>query len=188
MNEFNDILDLSVPNHISDRDIYREVIYVNHHETEYDLIEDILEYFEFFGVIYDLRIIMLDHFNKFTIYLKRTNFNRWKEIESIIARYPYESSVYADNVIKDRWIEAETSIIGSIYDTFYTTSLIADRWYEAEPYIMLRDPTSIFRYAMNIIHGKWKEAEPLLYKDKDTFHNYQIILSNPPPILSRSKI
>ena len=72
---------------------------------------------------------------------------------------PFWLYMYARDIIKDRWLEAEEYIKKDPeYAHFYAKNVIKGRWPEAEEYIK-KDSRWACRYAENIIKGRWKEAE-----------------------------
>ena len=88
--------------------------------------------------------------------------------EEIIKVNPEYACWYAENIIKDRWKEAEPYIIKNpewIYE--YCLNVIKGRWPEAEPYIM-KDYWAICKYAVYIIKGRWPEAEEILLNISNT--------------------
>ena len=57
------------------------------------------------------------------------------------------------------------------YACWYAENIIKDRWKEAEPYI-IKNPEWIYEYCLNVIKGRWPEAEPYIMKDLDIMAKY----------------
>lgn len=83
---------------------------------------------------------------------------------------PTALHMYARDIMKSRWIEAETIILKSPETTFYYVTDVYNyglpvyqrqRWIECEPTI-LRNPWFSYLYAKDIIKGRWEEAEAVL--------------------------
>ena len=100
-----------------------------------------------------------------------------KELELIIIKDPSYACLYAQYVIKGRWIEAENIIATSAeWAFYYSYNVIGGRWgtsrakTEAEESIK-KDPLYAYRYAKNIIKGRWTEAEKSIAEcaNDDTF-------------------
>jgi len=78
---------------------------------------------------------------------------------------PWQAYYYARDVIKDRWPEAEPTIMQHPgWACAYARDVIGDRWPEAEPIIM-RDPQWACYYARDV-KGRWPEAEPTIKKSR----------------------
>jgi mono/diheme cytochrome c family protein len=93
--------------------------------------------------------------------------DRWVEAEPLIMKDPEWAYSYARNVIEGRWAEAEPYIMKDPYWAFhYARDVIQGRWVEAEPYIM-KNPQVAYWYAMGVIRGRWAEAEPYIMKDPE---------------------
>jgi hypothetical protein len=101
------------------------------------------------------------------------------------SRKAYE---YAFNVIKGRWIEAESYIIRDPkWAYFYALNVIKSRWPEAELYVM-KNPQYAYYYARDIIKSQWLEAEPYIivseeygkyYFNLKSTNKKELIESNP---------
>ena len=80
---------------------------------------------------------------------------------------------HAFEVIKDRWPEAEPTIMqdpgGACY---YAEYVIGGRWPEAEPYI-IEDPVWACYYAKYTIKGRWPEAEPTIRENEREWRVYR---------------
>lgn len=82
---------------------------------------------------------------------------RWPEAEKFIVNEPAIAYLYAMNVIRGRWPEAEPIIMkNSWYAYEYAKAVIKGRWPEAEPYI-IKTGNAIL-YAKDVIKGDWPEA------------------------------
>jgi len=85
---------------------------------------------------------------------------------------PYDAMVYAKNVIKGRWPEAEPYIMKNASAAVaYARYVIKGRWPEAEPYIMKNvvdvSAYAAYTYAKDVIKGRWPEAEPIIMKSPE---------------------
>lgn len=90
---------------------------------------------------------------------------RWKEAEPIISKDGYLSTVYAIEVLKDRFPLGEYSIIhksGYSNIMYYFKQCVKKRWKEAEPKLA-EDLNSAYEYAV-IIQDRFKLAEPIFKK------------------------
>ena len=86
-------------------------------------------------------------------------------IMHILIRSPYCAFCYATDVIKGRFIEAESNIMKDPkLASAYARYVIMGRWPEAESVIM-QNPNAAFNYAKHIINGRWIEAEKYIMKD-----------------------
>ncbi len=99
------------------------------------------------------------------VYARDVIKGRWKEAEEYIKTDPYWAFRYARDVIKGRWKEAEEYIKTNPQSAyFYARDVIKGRWPEAEDYIK-KDPYYAYHYAKNVIKGRWPEAEEYIKKD-----------------------
>jgi hypothetical protein len=90
---------------------------------------------------------------------------RWPEAEPIIMKNPYYSYSYANEVLKKRWPEAERVIKQAPQSVIlYARDVIKGRWPEAEPTIM-KNPYYSYSYANEVLKKRWPEAEPAIMKD-----------------------
>lgn len=97
---------------------------------------------------------------------------RKNELEPIILTDPGRSFLYALNVIKGIWSEAESRILtNAFYSYLYARDIIKDRWTEAESLIR-QDNYSAYLYATNVIKGRWPEAEPFLRQNGFYWEEY----------------
>lgn len=96
--------------------------------------------------------------------------------EKSILLSPEYAYLYARDIIKGRWIKAEPVIAKSYKNAyFYARDIIKGRFPEAEPHI-LYDSEYAFFYARDVIKGRWKEAEPGLEKEPYHWKQYQNFL------------
>jgi len=80
-----------------------------------------------------------------------------KKLELIIIKNPYYAYLYARDVIKGRWIEAEEIIsTDSECAYYYSRAVIKGRWTEAEDIISTNSYYS-FLYSVDVIKGKLPE-------------------------------
>lgn len=107
-----------------------------------------------------------EHKSKLIDLFNQEHFNyNFDPIKHILKKEPITSYYYAKYVIKDRFIEAESTILkDSFFTRLYSTDIIKDRWLEAEPIIMT-DPVDSHYYAHYIIKDRWIEAEPIIMND-----------------------
>jgi len=82
---------------------------------------------------------------------------------------------YAREVLKDRWIEAESIIIKDAeYAYLYARDVLKDRWIEAES-LFMKSAIYAYLYAKIIIKDRWLEAESVIMKKsccKVSYENY----------------
>ena len=92
---------------------------------------------------------------------------------SLIKKDLIHGYLYARDVIKGRWPEAEPYIMKDPHIAYlYANDLMeGKRWPEAEPYIM-KDPSIASNYATNVIKGRWPEAEPYIMKHPGNASHY----------------
>ena len=96
------------------------------------------------------------------LYAKDVIKGRWPEAEKYIIKSPSVAYWYAREVIKGRWPEAEPIIMESAQGAYYYAhNVIKGRWPKAEPIIMT-DPQYAYYYARDVIKGGWPEAEPII--------------------------
>lgn len=77
---------------------------------------------------------------------------------------PTNLMVYARDVVKGRWPEAETAIIKDPDTAFaYVEQIIQVRWPEAE-HLFVNDASLAFPYASRVIQGRWPEAELVILR------------------------
>ena len=94
--------------------------------------------------------------------------------------HPEIAYLYAKNVIKGRWPEAESNIMKNQSTILkYVRDVIEGRWPEAEPTIM-KSPYYAYLYATNIIKGRWPKAEHIIMKstNKNIIKQYLKFLSD----------
>ena len=98
---------------------------------------------------------------------------RIKEIEEYIVKSPRYIIRYCNEILKDRWPEAEKALLESgssenLCD--YSLYVIKGRWPEAENKI-LNDIEAAYRYAVKVIEKRWPEAEKIIieYETKETY-------------------
>jgi hypothetical protein len=76
-----------------------------------------------------------------------------------IKKDPYAACLYAENVIKGRWKEAEPYIKKDPHFAYYyALDVIKGRWKEGEETIK-KNPEYAYQYALDVIKGRWKEVE-----------------------------
>ena len=92
---------------------------------------------------------------------------------------PYDAYVYAKDVIRSRWPEAEPTILKDPEcSILYATDVLKDAWPEAEP-LFLASPELSLIYARSIIKGRWPKAEPTILKDIHAAYKYaRYVLDN----------
>jgi len=100
------------------------------------------------------------------LYAREVIKGRWPEAEPIIVGYSASfARLYAANILKRRWPEAEDIIAKTpMVALRYIKDFIGGRWPKAEPYI-IKEPECASQYAKEIIQGRWPEAEPIMIKD-----------------------
>lgn len=100
--------------------------------------------------------------------------DRWPEAEPYILRSPYNSTWYAINVIKGAWPEAEPVIKDNArLSSLYARHASKDRFEQGEPAI-LKNPDEIVDYAIHVLGHRWPEAEPILKDDNEApWHEYK---------------
>ena len=54
----------------------------------------------------------------------------------------------------------------------YATNILKQPWPEAEPYIM-KEPIEAYRYAKEILKRRWPEAEPIIKQDRESYNYYK---------------
>lgn len=90
----------------------------------------------------------------------------------LIINYPDIACMYAQNVIKGRWKEAEHIIMKDPeWACIYALDVIEGRWEDAEPYIMT-NPEHAFDYAISVIEDVWPEAEPYIMTNPEWAYYY----------------
>ena len=88
-------------------------------------------------------------------------------------RFKIPSFAWEEAERTGEWTEAEPYIMKDPSSAFlYANEVIKDEWTEAEPYIM-KDPYSAYLYAKWVINGRWPEAEPYIMKDPKYAVGYQ---------------
>jgi hypothetical protein len=98
---------------------------------------------------------------------------RIKEIEEQIIKSPRHIIRYCNEILKDRWPEAEEALLkfGSSENICdYSLIVIKDRWAEAENKI-LKDVEAAYRYAVKVMQERWPEAEKVIieYEIKELY-------------------
>jgi hypothetical protein len=90
---------------------------------------------------------------------------RFPEAEAAIARDPFYSHFYAQDVIGGPFPEGEPAIATSPgWALRYAQYVVKGRWPEGEATIA-KDPRTAHYYARDFIRGRWPEAEPVIAKD-----------------------
>lgn len=89
---------------------------------------------------------------------------------------PKAAYVYAKDIIKGRFEEAEPYIAKDAESAFYYTRLVLnplgiERWPEAEKYI-IKEPAWATSYAACVLGRRWLEAEPRIMKDASIIPRY----------------
>jgi hypothetical protein len=88
----------------------------------------------------------------------------------------FDLYLYARDVIKGRWPEAESILVADPKRAYYyAMDVIKGRWPEAENTI-LTDPSIAFMYARDVIGDRWLEAEPIINTNKYYASEYQHFL------------
>ena len=106
------------------------------------------------------------------MYAKDIIKGRWPEAEPAIATSPGPAYRYAQYVVKGRWPEGEAAIAASPGAAFqYAKDIIKGRWPEAEPTIAT-SPSTAYLYAKDIIKGRWPEAEPAIATSSNAAYWY----------------
>jgi hypothetical protein len=97
---------------------------------------------------------------------------RWKEAEPVISQSPWYSYIYAHDVLKDRFLLGEKSILTDPLIAYsYAYSVIKNRWEEAEP-IIAKNPQSAFYYAHQVLNDRFVEGEEAIAQDADNAFFY----------------
>ena len=96
-------------------------------------------------------------------------------INSVMDRTKYYSPkalyLYAYNIIKGPWPEAEEALMGYdksdyMYSIKYAKNVLRGRWPELEQRILgENNADAAYNYAREILKGRWPEAEPVIMKD-----------------------
>jgi len=107
---------------------------------------------------------------------------RTPELEEIIAKSPGRSAgmayLYAVNVIKGRWPEAEDVIAKESYTSYiYARDVIGDRFPEGEEKIK-QHPKYAYLYAKDVIGGRWPEGEEAIKRVDPFWERYVEFLEN----------
>ena len=100
---------------------------------------------------------------------------RWPEAEQYIMKSPKWVLEYMAEVMPDEeWPAAEKYIKQSPqYAYEYAYYHLGERWPEAEDTIM-KSPSYAFEYANDIIKGRWPEAEKYIMKNPEAAYFYAI--------------
>lgn len=105
-------------------------------------------------------------------YICKTKNKRIKLYESIILTHPLYAYLYARDLIKDRWIEAEPVILTDAnYCCYYSLMVIKGRWIDAER-IIYTNAYASFLYSINILQERWYEAEPFIKNNSLVWLDY----------------
>jgi hypothetical protein len=114
----------------------------------------------------------------FVIFHNKGNYE--KSWESIILTSPQYAYLWAKDIRKSRWEEAEDIISQSPwYSYLYANDVLKDRFPKGEATI-LTDPLSAYSYAYSVIKGRWEEAEPLISQNSTAAFYYAFYLLNSP--------
>ena len=107
-----------------------------------------------------------------------------KNLEPFIIKNPYYAYLYARDIIKGRWLKAESIFIkDSHYAYFYALELIKGRWIEAEDIISTNSQYA-YLYAIDVIQGKLPENmhnAMILHADNHAKEYLNFIKNNPQP-------
>jgi len=157
---------------LSDEDKIRAVL------GKYD-VQDLNQIITYYGLENHplLRTLALDEYIKYPmdaiIYARDVIKGRWIEAEDVIKTDPYYSYDYAREIIKGRWIEGEDTIKTDPYRAYeYACYVIKGRWLEAED-IIKTDAQASYQYARDVIKGRWEEAEDIIKTDPLFWKLYQ---------------
>ena len=139
--------------------------------SKYNLPESIFKYVPLTGQE-RLNIVNQDPITAY-VYARNVMKGRWPEAEPYIMKHPITAYLYARDVMKGRWPEAEPYIMTDPYAAYLYANDVMEgkRWPEAEPYIM-KYPTSAYPYARDVIKGRWPEAEPYIMKHPGNASHY----------------
>jgi hypothetical protein len=98
---------------------------------------------------------------------------RVKKLEPyILTKKPDTILVYATNVLKRKWPEAERIFVNHpSIAAMYATNVLKRRWPEAEQNIS-KDPFAAIPYIKYIIKNRWPEAEPSLKTNQAVWDAY----------------
>jgi hypothetical protein len=110
------------------------------------------------------------------VYAKDVIRKRWPEAEPRIMQTSWLAVRYAREVIKARWSEYEKKMIeaSDVKSMYeYIRSVINDRWPEFEQLILRLDDSDVaLKYAMEVIGGRWKEGESAIIKSPAAAREY----------------
>jgi hypothetical protein len=113
----------------------------------------------------DMAEVILKAADPWVAYLYAENVIRgpWPEAEPVIAKDPHSALQYARYALRGRFEAAEPNLMQSglnIYE--YARCVLRRRWKEAEPNLLAGEPEYIFKYTKRFFRGRWSEAEARL--------------------------
>ena len=99
-----------------------------------------------------------------------------KSWESIILKSPQYAYLWAKDILKTRWKEAEPIIASHPQSAFYyARQVLNDRFIEGEEAIA-QDVDNAFFYARDILKSRFKKAEEKIIQNKKILKEYLVIL------------
>lgn len=116
--------------------------------------------------------------------------NHKVEKDILTRKDPRDAYLYARDILKRRWPQAEPIIQTNVnYAHYYAKDVIRGRWPEEEKTMLdhakeeMQHPNfrpglyqqalkDMVNYAQNVIFGRWPEAEPLLKQNKFVWQEY----------------
>jgi hypothetical protein len=96
----------------------------------------------------------------------------WEPIRHILKTKIQYAYYYANEVIKQRWYDAEPHLkTNPGFAYYYAKNVIKGPWLEAEPYILTSSIYSVW-YTINIKNERWLEAEPIIMENSYNWEQY----------------
>jgi hypothetical protein len=113
----------------------------------------------------------------FSAYYYAVAFGRWRSAEPTIMKEPMAAALYAKDVIKGRWIEAEDSIFSDAEASINYLRFLNTPSTKAEE-VIIKDPYYAYEYARDVLKQRWLEAEPMIMSNPDTAESYTRFVIN----------
>jgi hypothetical protein len=145
--------------HIKKRIPEFEKLVFNHSACVFTYVSSVITFDNTFEINEEIANLM--HSDGILVYAKRTIQGRWPLGEQILLQrgVAIHLMIYANEIIHDRWVEAESIIrINSSAAYEYARYVINDRWPEGEEAISKNCYISC-RYCRNVLNARWPEIE-----------------------------
>lgn len=112
---------------------------------------------------------------------------RNNNLEKKIIKDDFVAYLYARDIVKGRWQDAEEAISKGASAIQYARDVVGGRWAEAEKYIA-ESPRDSYIYARDVVRGRFEEGENAIIKDSFYILQYAKLIKRLPEKLHRAMV